>query len=304
MGETVKVVDNIPVEQLGLPLTISPEILSRMRKIIAVLSNKDALKIFLYAKDGIITSTVAIKKLGLTQKRYYTRLKLLLEADILEKGDEGYRYTVLGDIIYQMGRSFKTVIEHKNRLELVNNLRKTKSLSLKEKERLMRLITPTEEGEIFSLTGLISPVRVVDNYEDLVRNITNLINQAEESIYLVSKYSDVRVVEALMRAIQKGIKIRALGPKIDLTNRINMLRALLSPRMVGVFLKAAMKLSALVRKTNISYSFIIIDEKWVVIDLPDPTKDTFYVGFIFQNVVICKRLTTIFNDMWKKADNI
>jgi len=304
MDESVEVEAEIPVEQIGLPSTLSPQMLSKMREIIDALSHEDAIKIFIYAKDGITNSTMAIKKLGLTQKRYYTRLKQLLEAGLLEKREDGYWHTILGNIIYQMGKGFKTLIEQKDRLELANRLRKTKTLSLEEKKKLMTLITPTKAGEVSSLADLINPVRMIDSYEELVKNLIDMIEEARESIYLVTKYNDIRVIEAMTRAIQRGVKIKVLSEKNGITDRINMLRTLLSPRIISVILKAAKELSAMIRKANISYSFIILDEKWAVIEVPHPTKDTFYIGFIFQNVDICKRLSVIFNDMWEKAGEI
>ena len=302
MSERVEVEAEVPVEQMGLPSTITPQTLSRIGEIIDAISHEDAIKIFIYAKDGITNSTLAIKKLGLTQKRYYTRLRQLVKVGVLEKGDEGYRYTFLGNIVYQMGKSFRTVIEQGDRLELANKLRKTETLSLEEKKNLMGLIAPTESGDFSSLADLISPVRMVDNYEDLVKNLVDLIEQTDESIYLVSRYHDVRVIEAMMRAYQRGVEMRALGRKSGMFDRINMLRTLLSPKMLGLLIKGLKELSDTVRNTEISYTFIILDKKWVFIEVPHPTKDVFYLGFIFQNKEICSRLSIIFNDMWEKAE--
>ena len=304
MDESVEVEAEVPVEQIGLPSTLSPQMLSKMREIIDALSHEDAIKIFIYAKDGITNSTMAIKKLGLTQKRYYTRLKQLLEAGLLEKREDGYWHTVLGNILYQMGKGFKTLIEQKDRLELANRLRKTKTLTLEEKKRLMSLITPSQAEGISSLADLINPVRMDDNYEELVKAMISMIDQAEESMCLVSKYRDVRVIEAMSRALQRGINIRILGEEQGIAERLNMLRALLSPKIVSVFLKVAKELSSLIRKTHVSYSFMVIDEKWAVVEVPHPSKETFYLGFIFQNAAVCKKLTTIFNEMWEKAGKI
>ncbi|MFB0543351.1 MAG: hypothetical protein ACETVR_01090, partial [Candidatus Bathyarchaeia archaeon] len=85
MGERVEAEAEVPVEQMGFPSTITPQTLSRIEEIIDALSHEDALRIFIYAKEGITNSTVAIKKLELTQKRFYTRLKQLLDAGVLEK---------------------------------------------------------------------------------------------------------------------------------------------------------------------------------------------------------------------------
>ena len=74
--------------------------------------------------------------------------------------------------------------------------------------------------------------------------------------------------------------------------------------MFGVILKASKELSAMIRKTEISYSFVVLDEKVAGIEVPHPTRDTFYLGFIFENVDVCKRLSKTFNEMWEKAGEV
>ena len=51
------------------------ETFAELEQIFSATSSVDAIKIFYAAKDGIDSSTQAIKKLGMTQKRYYTHLK-------------------------------------------------------------------------------------------------------------------------------------------------------------------------------------------------------------------------------------
>ena len=294
----------IPVEQLGVSSEVSPQTLSMIKDILDALAHEDAIKIFIYAKNGITNSTVAISDMGLTQKRYYTRLKLLLDAGILEKWEQGYRYTFLGTILHQMSGSFKAVLEQKDRLELANKLRKTKSLSEEEKKNLMTLITPTGSGGSLDLSAMVNPVRMVDNYEDLVKELTDMIERAEESVYIVTKYSDVRVMEAMIRALQRGIQVKALSEEQAITNRVSMLRVLLSPSMMKAVVSFAKEASNIVRKTNVSYSFILLDNKLAVIEVPHPIKDIFYLGFVFQNEDIIKKLAAIFNDIWEKAGHI
>ncbi|MEM2936221.1 MAG: hypothetical protein QW231_03495, partial [Candidatus Bathyarchaeia archaeon] len=61
---------------------------AEMERVISALANQDAIKIFYAAGEGIRSSTEAIKKLGLTQKRYYTHLRNLTEAGLIQKGEE------------------------------------------------------------------------------------------------------------------------------------------------------------------------------------------------------------------------
>jgi sugar-specific transcriptional regulator TrmB len=299
--EAAETETQLPVGQLGDSSEVSPQTLVMIKNILDALAHEDAIKIFNYARNGITNSTVAIRELGLTQKRYYTRLKLLLEAGILEKWEQGYRYTFLGNILQQMSSSLTTVLEQKDRLELANKLRKTKSLSAEEKKNLMQLIAPTGGSGGLNLSDMMNSVRMIDNYEDLVKNLIDMINRAEKFMYLASNYSDIRVVEAMLRALQRGVNIRALGGERGLNDRMNVLRALFSPGLMANILKASKEISAVLRKVELSYSFLLLDDEWAVIEVPHPTKDSFYLGFIFQNGEICKKMGIIFNEMWEKG---
>ena len=53
-------------------------------EILSSLANIDSLKIFLACHEGIESSTRTIEEIGLTQKRYYTWLKRLIDAGLVE----------------------------------------------------------------------------------------------------------------------------------------------------------------------------------------------------------------------------
>ena len=108
----------------------------------------------------------------------------------------------------------------------------------------------------------------------------------------------------MIRALQRGVKIKALSKKTGMVEKTNMLRMLLSPKMFKIVFKSIKELSAIIKQTEISYSFIILDSSWTIIEVPHPTKNIFYLGFIFQNADIAKRLSGIFHDMWTKATEL
>ncbi len=61
-----------------------------MVEILDALGNQDALSIFIYVEKGMTSSKLAIQELGLTQKRFYSRLKELIEVGLIEKNAGGY----------------------------------------------------------------------------------------------------------------------------------------------------------------------------------------------------------------------
>ena len=66
-------------------LDVSMDTFTNMVKILNALGNDDALSIFMYTVDGIKSSKQAILELGLTQKRFYSRLKDLIDVGFIEK---------------------------------------------------------------------------------------------------------------------------------------------------------------------------------------------------------------------------
>jgi len=52
---------------------------------------------------------------------------------------------------------------------------------------------------------------------------------------------------------------------------------------------------------HVPFSFVVLDEKRIVIELPNPITDNFYLGFTFQDPVFAKKLINTFNDLWGKG---
>ena len=66
-----------------------------------VLTNETAIKIFNYAKEYIYVPAEAIRRLGLTQKQYYTNLRRLMDAGLIERNRGSYHHTKLGTSWYK-----------------------------------------------------------------------------------------------------------------------------------------------------------------------------------------------------------
>src|SRR5579872_3665446 len=80
--------------------TVSPEVETKARNIYYALSNSDSLRIFNLAAEGIDASTSVLEKYQFSKKRYYGRLKELVDLGLIAKEDGEYRHTVLGNLVY------------------------------------------------------------------------------------------------------------------------------------------------------------------------------------------------------------
>ncbi|MEM2820483.1 MAG: hypothetical protein QXF31_04845, partial [Candidatus Bathyarchaeia archaeon] len=261
--------------------------LNRIENILSTLANQDALRIFQLAKDGIVCSTEAIKKLGLTQKRYYTRLSGLLEANLIQKDEGAYRHTVLGSAIYKIVEFLGDLVERQEQLELIDRIRQSKTLSEEEKEEIVRALAKDKIEEFINLIdGGIRPVGIIYRFEDVVEGTIKLIEKAEKEIYIASRYTENRIVEAILNNLNRIKEWHLIsGDKSNLSQKFQLLRIMLShPKMVKIYYE-------IFRSKNVEtgyvedlpYSFIVADRRYVGIEIPKPGSNEFFVGFFFEN---------------------
>ena len=283
-----------------------PPIQEEMEAVLSSLANEDALKIFQEAKEGITSSTQAIKKLTLTQKRYYARLKPLIEAGLIEKTDSRYGLTFLGKIVYEiLYRKLEKALENRDRIALVDKLNKSRSLSEEEKEQIANAISIKERTVGYSLEfSEIKPVEIIRSFADLVELVKDLLEKASEEILFASRYTDNSIVEPFLRAFRRGISIYCLwGDERSFSNRINALRMLLTePSMIRSIRDLLTSSNVNVRNVELAYSFAIVDRKYVIFEVPNLIDGSFLYGFLFDNEEISKMFVQVFHGLYEKGE--
>jgi len=283
----------------------SPLLIKDMERILSSLASEDALKILHEAKDGITSSTEIIKKLGLTQKRYYAKLKLLIETGLIEKTDKGYNLTFLGKIIYEiLYRKLEKMLENKDRIALIDRLNKAKSLSKEEKEQIASSISIKEKivGYSATLSGL-KPVEVIRSFKDLIKLVIALLENANEEILFASRYTDASIVESFLNAFKRGLKIFCLwGDKKEFSQRINLLRILLTnPGVIRNIRELLDSPNVKLRYADLPYSFAVIDRKFVIFEVVN-IDGSFLYGFFFDNEEISETFVHIFHELYEKGE--
>jgi DNA-binding HxlR family transcriptional regulator len=81
-----------------------------IRGILRALSNEDALKIFSQADISLKRQTNNYKILGISKKRYYTRLRMLVKRGLLKRNRDEYRQTNLGKTVYDFLLNISEVV--------------------------------------------------------------------------------------------------------------------------------------------------------------------------------------------------
>jgi DNA-binding HxlR family transcriptional regulator len=283
----------------------SPETLEQCIDIFSTFANLDTMRIFLLAEKGISNSNKAIKELGLTPKRFYSRLKELVDPGILTKTEGKYVYTYLGEIMAKLGFSLIEALTNKDRLELIMNLSKSSSLTVDERLGINNLLI--EKSGSGSILGFIvhgvsyDKVEKISSYEDLVKKINEELDTAKENILFASTYFDPVVLDSSMKAFNKGVPMKCLMSKKTMSKKITRLRMLLSPKTVLNLLdifKSVKNISEVYREVDVPFSFAIIDEERCFFEFPNINETDFSIAFFLVDKNVSKKFSDLFNTLW------
>jgi DNA-binding MarR family transcriptional regulator len=268
----------------------------------------DAIKIFFSAKDGIKSSTQAIRELDLTQKRYYTNLKRLIDAGLVERVEGAYRHTTLGKIGFKLTETLMIAVGQKDRLDLVDRLSKAKNITVDETQEIMRAIlkdTHIVPGD--RITDLLGPIRMADTWDKLVRDVIEYIDNSKEEISFASQYLDMGVVESIFRAAQRNVRMKFLvGEEKNITNAIQLLlKTLLTDPETLKFLFRFVKSSELqIRRVDLPYTFIVVDGKYSMVEVTKPYTKSFSLAFFFHSEKLSQMLKESFDKLWENGNEV
>jgi hypothetical protein len=88
------------------------ETMERARAIHSALSNQDGYEILCLAAYGINAGTSILREQSFSRKRYYLRLKVLVDLGLVHKDDGKYKHTDLGRMVYENQlKSLETTLE-------------------------------------------------------------------------------------------------------------------------------------------------------------------------------------------------
>jgi len=276
-----------------------------IKNIIAALNSKDALKILELADKGIISSEKNISQLGMTRRRYYRRLKELVDVGLLRpEMDKSNKYTLtlLGKIFYNT--LFRDVRSLLPSLTLAQNLMDIKDRGeLEVFERLTKSVDDSVLSIILSADLKPYYMKVLDSYDDLVDSINREINVSKKQILLSSSYLDFSVVKNLVNAVERGVKLYGIMDKsIDLSkvlsfvkNFINIIRS--SDQLIR-FLRSP---NVSIRKGEIPYSFLVIDVRTSFFEIPLSGSDEFFTAFKIKDEIIADKFATVFWKVWERC---
>lgn len=282
---------------------------NEMVRILDALGHEDALAIFMYAEKGIKSSKLAIDELGLTQKRFYSRLKELIEVGLVEKSEGEYRYTTFGNIFFKIGFSLLEMLENREQIELLEKIRVSSSLPNSEVDKIHSVVSKSFRDmsglfDMVFLSGKQRKVEVLPSYDRLVERIVEEIKASKEEILLATRYTDNKVIDCLFKAQARGVRNKVIMAKENLEDKVNKLQLMLSPGMVMSLLEYLNDpdLDDLLRDGNVPFSFCIMDGGHCFFELPSMGNHDFSIAFFVDDEEIGERFTKMFDTLWESAE--
>lgn len=300
---------NILLETLDSPQeAYEPSIktLEQCIDIFSTFSNLDTMRIFLLAEKGIKSSNKAIKELGLTPKRYYSRLKALVDGGAIEKVNGVYVYTPTGEILHKLGLSLVSLVDNKKRISLLMNLEKSNALSQEERQRINSMLSGGRDtGQLLGLFHQIPQEKVVkiSEYKTLVEILAREIASSKKSMLIASRYFDVWVIDECLKARDRGVDMRVLMSKETMSKKVNKLRMILSPKLLMKILEVSeiTDIKEILRETDLAFSFCIIDGYKCFFEFPSVGGE-FSIAFMLENEKTSLKFTKFFNSIWESSN--
>lgn len=278
--------------------------------ILDALGHEDSFAIFMYVEKGIKSSKLAIEELGLTQKRFYSRLKDLIEVGLVEKIEGEYRHTTFGGIFFKIGYSLLEMIENKEQIELLEKIRASSSLPDSELNKIQSVVSKNfkDVSGLFNMVFLSEKqgnVEAFSNYDKLVERLVEEIKASKHTVLLASRYIDNKVIDSIFKSGNQGVKSRVIMAKENLENKINKLSMLLSPSLVLSLLEYFNDpdLDEIIRDGIVPFNFCIIDKNHCFFELPSVGSHNFSLAFFITDEEIGERFTKIFNILWESAES-
>jgi len=278
-------------------------------ELFTVLSNVDAIRIFLYAQKGITNSTHAIKDLNLTPKRFYSRLKELIDTGIIIKEEGKYSLTPKGFVLSKIGYTLFEVLNNKERIELILNLSKSKSLTVEERVKVNNLLL--ENSEISKIIGPIvngisyGKVETISTYEVLVSRLNEEVINSKKAVRIATTYFEPLTLDTAVKTIQSGVLMQCLMSKKTMSKKITKLRMLLSPKSILSMLdllKASGDINRVYREVEVPFSYAILDGERCFFEFPQIGDEDFSIAFYLIDRNVADKFQKYFDITWKEND--
>lgn len=272
----------------------------------SVLANKDALQILNMAAEGINASLEVLAANNFSKKRYYVRLKELIDLGLIYKDNGVYRHTALGTLVYEnQVKNLRQILFKRSSIEILQDLKQKREVDGTHQKALDE-ISHEVLKDLESSLGLsnLKPVRLFRTWNELSGEAGLLIVSSMSDVYVASRYVDFRTAETALDAAKRGRKISIIhSPRSGFSPKLQLIGNLMThPRAVSVFKELTHHENVTMKEVEVPYSFIVIDSCKVGIEVVNPLDPySFFLGLSFESPALASKLITHFNEISNTA---
>jgi len=214
---------------------------------------------------------------------------------------------MLGRLFERMVEVFERAVMHRDRLDLMDKLKRSKTFTLEETKTIAQSLSIGGASGLPDMGSLVSSVRMVDNYEQLVRETIGLLEKTEKEVCLATQYFDFRVTETVLRIMKRNIKYSVLYKEDNPREKFQMvLRMFLThPTMLKSFFDVLRSPDFKVRLAGqLPYTFLVVDSKYVMIEIAKPYTEAFSVAFVLESEELAQKFIEIFQSLWNRGSEV
>ena len=273
--------------------------------IYSALSDRESLRLFELAAKGFAASVNAYGNLRLSKKRYYTRLRELLELGLIQKQGGMYRHTALGTVIYENEvQGLKRILWSRGSIEILQTLKNQSGGQ--DSRAIVDQISHELLKDVETRLGLsgLRPVRLFRSWDSLIEEVSLFFDRLRSDLYLATRYVDFRTAESALRSASRGCKIHIIhSNRGGLSPRLQILGNLMAnPKVVPIFWNLVRHPNLTIVQAEVPYSFIVADGLDVGIEILDPSDPhSFFLGVQFESPTLAQRLISYFKEQEKVA---
>ena len=277
--------------------------------IFSTLSNEDALKIFELAAKGIDANGSVLDENHFSKKRYYVRLRKLVEMGLVAKENGSYVHTPLGSIVYEnQVSSLKRILAKKGSLEILSDLqRRNKS----DKALQSAILDLSQEvlKDVETTIGFsnLKPIKLMKTWSEFTNHVSTIAILAHAEVYIAARSIDSKIAGAALKAAEKGCIVEIIYSRIREYSTPNEMNPKTREDLLNVMDSLRAHPNVKLRRSGMLYSFFVIDKLSVAIEIPHPgVIDSFFLGVSFQSPNIAAKLEDCFDEIVKgvKIDSV
>jgi len=193
-------------------------------QVFAVLSDRPSLDILKVAFHGRLCFSNYAGKLS--KKQFYTKLKRLYNAGLVEKGEDSYyRTTTLGSLVYNGHvKTLEDALTNFWQLKAIDILKTREDFPADRKESIIDAIVKGSNLKNFINSTHLTGFAIIKDFNRLVIEVIRMLEDAKKEIYFASRYHDPHVSKKMFEKVEKGVSVHFLdgNPKqISVESRLN-----------------------------------------------------------------------------------